>query len=38
LGRITVGLNLRSGSFDTHLVGQDGSEIAAVGSWECGPE
>jgi hypothetical protein len=38
LGRITVGLNLRSGSFDTHLVGQDGSEVAAVGSWECGPE
>jgi hypothetical protein len=36
-GRITVGLNLRSGSFDTHLVGQDGSEVAAVGMWECGP-
>ena len=36
-GRITVGLNLRSGSFDARLVGQDGSEVAAVGMWECGP-
>lgn len=36
-GQITVGLNLRSGSFDVKLVGQDGSEVAAVGSWECGP-
>jgi hypothetical protein len=36
-GRITVGMNLRSGSFDARLVGRDGSEVAAVGSWECGP-
>jgi hypothetical protein len=36
-GQITVGLNVHSGSFDTLLVGQDGSEVAAVGSWECGP-
>jgi hypothetical protein len=36
-GQITVGLNLRSGSFDAKLVGQDGSQVAAVGSWECGP-
>jgi hypothetical protein len=35
-GAITVGLNLRSGSFDAKLVGQDGSEVAAVGSWDCG--
>jgi hypothetical protein len=32
-----VGLNVRSGSFDARLVGQDGSAVAAVGSWECGP-
>lgn len=35
-GVITVGENLRSGSFDAALVGQDGSQVAAVGSWECG--
>jgi len=31
-----VGQNLRSGSFDAALVGQDGSQVAAVGSWDCG--
>jgi hypothetical protein len=35
-GLITVGLNLRSGSFDAKLVRQDGSQVAAVGSWDCG--
>jgi hypothetical protein len=35
-GLITVGPNLRSGSFDAKLAGQDGSEVAAVGSWDCG--
>jgi hypothetical protein len=35
-GLITVGQDLRSGSFDAKLVGQDGTEVAAVGSWECG--
>jgi hypothetical protein len=35
-GLIAVGPNLRSGSFDTKLVGADGSGVAAVGSWDCG--
>ncbi len=34
-GVITVGPNLRSGSFDAKLVGADGSGVAAVGSWDC---
>lgn len=36
-GRVAVGLNLRSGFFDAQLVAQDGGQVAAVGSWECGP-
>jgi hypothetical protein len=35
-GLITVGQDLRSGSFDAKLVGQDGTDVSAVGSWECG--
>jgi hypothetical protein len=35
-GLITVGQDLRSGSFDAKLVGADGSRVAAVGSWDCG--
>jgi hypothetical protein len=36
-GRITVGPNPRSGSFDALLVGEDESQVTAVGSWECAP-
>ena len=36
-GVITIGLDLRSGSFDAKLAGPEGGEVAAVGSWECGP-
>jgi hypothetical protein len=34
-GRITVGLNLQSGSFDADLVADDGSGVHAAGTWQC---
>jgi hypothetical protein len=34
-GRITVGLNLQTGSFDADLVADDGSRVHAAGSWRC---
>jgi hypothetical protein len=35
LGRITVGVNLQSGSFDADLVAGDGSRVHAAGTWVC---
>ena len=34
-GRITVGLNLQTGSFDADLVASDGSTVHAAGTWQC---
>ena len=34
-GRITVGVNLQSGSFDADLVADDGSRVHAAGTWVC---
>ena len=34
-GRITVGLNLQTGSFDADLVAEDGSRGHAAGTWQC---
>jgi hypothetical protein len=34
-GRITVGLNLQTGSFDADLVAVDGSRVHAAGTWQC---
>jgi len=34
-GRITVGLDLRTGSFDADLVGDDGGRVHAAGTWLC---
>jgi hypothetical protein len=34
-GRISVGLNLQSGSFDADLVAADGSRVHATGTWVC---
>jgi hypothetical protein len=34
-GRITVELNLQTGSFDADLVADDGSRVHAVGTWRC---
>jgi hypothetical protein len=34
-GRITVGLNLQTGSFDADLVAENGSRVHAAGTWQC---
>jgi len=34
-GRITVGVNLQTGSFDADLVADDGSRVHATGTWQC---
>ena len=34
-GRITVGVNLQTGSFDADLVARDGSTVHAAGTWQC---